>query len=295
MKQKKPKYKYTFKKPVRHKKLKRFLTVLAILVLMLAAAFIVYTCFYYEADQRALDATIFHHPDITVTRHEDHVTFEPTQVNAGLIIYPGAKIEYKAYALLAKKLAEKNILVELMKMPFNIALFDTDAADKVIPEHPDLDWYIAGHSLGGLAAGMHADKHPDEFKGIIFMASYPITDLSDNESLKGLSLLGSEDLFLSAERYAKAKEQFPVGTEEVVIEGGCHAGFGNYGAQKNDGEPSITSDEQQEITIAQIRKFIFPKEVEKEEKAKAEKAAKKKANKAKKSKKAKKTKKAVKE
>jgi len=41
-----------------------------------------------------------------------------------------------------------------------------------------------------------------------------------------------------------------------VIEGGNHAQFGNYGAQKGDGKASITADEQQEKTVEIILKFI---------------------------------------
>ena len=37
-------------------------------------------------------------------------------------------------------------------------------------------------------------------------------------------------------------------TTETVIDGGCHAGFGSYGAQKGDGAPTISAEEQQRQT-----------------------------------------------
>ena len=37
-----------------------------------------------------------------------------------------------------------------------------------------------------------------------------------------------------------------------MIEGGCHAYFGAYGAQKGDGEPSITREEQLRQTVEAI-------------------------------------------
>ena len=43
---------------------------------------------------------------------------------------------------------------------------------------------------------------------------------------------------------------------EVVIEGGCHAYFGAYGAQDGDGEPSISAEQQWEMTAQAIAEFV---------------------------------------
>ena len=45
-------------------------------------------------------------------------------------------------------------------------------------------------------------------------------------------------------------------TTEVVIEGGNHAQFGDYGIQFNDGVAKISKEEQLEITIREILKFL---------------------------------------
>ena len=44
--------------------------------------------------------------------------------------------------------------------------------------------------------------------------------------------------------------------EKYIINGGNHACFGNYGEQKGDGKATITKDEQINITVKQIVKFI---------------------------------------
>ena len=44
--------------------------------------------------------------------------------------------------------------------------------------------------------------------------------------------------------YEKYRENLPADFTEVVIPGGCHAYFGCYGAQKGDGTPEITNEEQ---------------------------------------------------
>ncbi|WP_256436434.1 alpha/beta hydrolase [Alkalibacter rhizosphaerae] len=42
----------------------------------------------------------------------------------------------------------------------------------------------------------------------------------------------------------------------VVIEGGNHAQFGNYGKQKGDPDATISSEVQQNITVEAIRDFL---------------------------------------
>ena len=44
--------------------------------------------------------------------------------------------------------------------------------------------------------------------------------------------------------------------DKVVIEGGNHAQFGDYGIQFNDGVAKISKEEQLDITIREILKFL---------------------------------------
>ena len=43
---------------------------------------------------------------------------------------------------------------------------------------------------------------------------------------------------------------------EIIIDGGCHAGFGSYGAQKGDGAPVISAEEQQRQTADALAAWI---------------------------------------
>ena len=58
----------------------------------------------------------------------------------------------------------------------------------------------------------------------------------------------SEDGVLNREKYEADRTNLPQDTTETIIDGGCHAGFGSYGAQKGDGTPSISAGEQQQQT-----------------------------------------------
>lgn len=46
-----------------------------------------------------------------------------------------------------------------------------------------------------------------------------------------ISLYGSEDGVLNREKYLDYRGNLPKSTEEIIIEGGNHAGFGSYGLQ----------------------------------------------------------------
>ena len=60
----------------------------------------------------------------------------------------------------------------------------------------------------------------------------------------------SEDGVLNRKKYEADRTNLPQATTETVIDGGCHAGFGSYGAQKGDGTPAISAEEQQQTADA---------------------------------------------
>ena len=112
-------------------------------------------------------------------------------------------------------------------------------------------WYIGGHSLGGAMAASYATSHAGELDGLVLLAAYSTQNLS-NSGLAVLSVYGSEDGVLDMEKYEQYRSNLPADTVEVVIDGGCHAGFGRYGAQDGDGTPTISSNEQIARTAEEI-------------------------------------------
>ena len=71
-----------------------------------------------------------------------------------------------------------------------------------------------------------------------------------------LSIYGSEDKVLNAEKYLEYKSNLPADFTEEVIAGGCHAYFGMYGVQKGDGVPRITNTEQILQAAAEIKDWM---------------------------------------
>lgn len=170
----------------------------------------------------------------------------------GYLIYPGGKVDERAYAPLAQLLAARGDAVAIARMPFRLAILDPDRAASIQAAHPEVTtWVLVGHSLGGTAAGMYLAGHPGEVGGIVFLASYPYRDIS-GLSVPCLSLLGERDAILGRQAYAGAEAYFPADTVEVEIPGGNHSGFGDYGLQRGDAEPAITPAEQQEQAAREI-------------------------------------------
>ena len=249
-------------------KLKKSLKWILILVLVAAVglvlAFKIYTHNYYRADvsitenfKELLSNDVHSYSD------KNGTVFIPQKykIKAVIVFYPGGKVEYTSYNGRMYELASRGYLCLLPKMPENLALLKTNAVDSLTSGYQsffdaegDLDWYLAGHSLGGVAASVHLGNTlvpadggdtedglmTSEYKGVIFCASYPAADLS-HSTLRMLSIYGSNDKVLDLTKYEESKKYWPADSEEHILRGGIHSYFGSYGIQAGDGEPEITN------------------------------------------------------
>ena len=103
----------------------------------------------------------------------------------------------------------------------------------------------------GRVACAWAGDHASAIRGIALLASYTTTDLSSCD-LSLLTVYGSNDQVLGREELAQSEPLRPQDSRVVVIEGGNHAQFGDYGAQDGDGVATIGAVEQQEQAVAAI-------------------------------------------
>ena len=232
--------------------------ILITVVAVLFAACAIYLSVYYRADMRAIEEIEFT-TELTVeseTWEDGTLVFTPEEAETGLIFYPGGKVEYLAYQPLMKAFAAEGILCVLVEMPFNLAVLDVDAADEIQEEFPEIEeWYIGGHSLGGSMAASYVADHTDEYEGLVLLASYSTAELADSR-LNVISIYGSEDEVLNREKYEKNRSNLPADFTEYVIDGGCHAYFGVYGHQEGDGTPTISNQQQIELTAQQLADWI---------------------------------------
>jgi hypothetical protein len=177
--------------------------------------------------------------------------YEPaTAPTAGLVLVPGARVDPRAYAVLASRIAEKGFRVVVLKCPFDLALLCPDAPSAYVDG--SLPWAVGGHSLGGVVAAEYAATHPD-VDGLVLWASYPLEDMSGRTGLAVTTIGGSEDALSTPEKIDERMPLLPPATVRVEIPGGIHSFFGDYGLQPGDGTATTTREQaQDEIVTATV-------------------------------------------
>lgn len=235
------------------------ITLLVILLIMISLAVVcaVYLSDYYHASKAAMNALDIPPAALEIRQSEERIDVIPQDPIAGMIFYPGGKVQYESYVPLLEACAEKGILCVMPKMPGNLAVLDMNAADGLSEAYPQIQaWYLGGHSLGGTIAANYAASHSEQYSGLILLASYSTEDLKQSE-LRVITIYGSEDGVLNMKRLESCRSNLPTDAEELVIEGGCHAYFGSYGDQDGDGTPTISRESQIQQTAEAIQSFIL--------------------------------------
>lgn len=226
--------------------LKKILIGIFVVILICIGGFFIYTSDYYHAKD-------YEASNIKIEQQDDYTIYGDTNSKTGLIFYPGGKVEAKSYEPILSSLAEKGICVVLIDMPFNLAVFDSNAADGVIDKFNNIqNWYIGGHSLGGAMAASYAANNQDKLEGLILLAAYPTKEIN----IPVLSIYGSEDGVLNKEKYSDSIKNAN-NLSEIVIDGGNHAQFGNYGEQEGDNSAKISNQKQWNKTVNEILNFII--------------------------------------
>ena len=92
------------------------------------------------------------------------------------------------------------------------------------------------------------------------------TDLAARRDLEVVNVMASEDEICSPKKGAVLKyvgglvedtfKMLPKSTRRVVIKGGNHAGFGDYGIQAYDGERTISLEDQQSQVAKHLVAFL---------------------------------------
>jgi len=200
-------------------------------------------------------------PEVVVTDRDGWIILGPRSVptrSVGLVFYPGGLVSPEAYLKALSPLAADGWTVAVPRMPFDLAFFDAEKGLQVRRIVPGVGrWAVGGHSLGGVASALAVKKDPRFFSGLVFFASYApdSADLSAL-SLPVLSISGTADGLSTPAKIRAADHLLPTGTEHLVLEGGNHAQFADYGPQRSDGTATLTRDEQQRQVADAVRIFL---------------------------------------
>ena len=196
--------------------------------------------------------------DAQVTVNLDKfVAFQPAnkKTTTAFIFYPGERVDYRSYAVPLHRIAAEGYLVILLPVRLNLALLDVNAADRAISAFPTIrHWVVGGHSLGGVAASLYASKHND-IDGLVLWASYPSDDSLKNSAMKVISIYGTQDIS-GVTAFEDSRALLPLNAHYVVIQGGNHAQFGDYGIQPGDNEATIPRVDQQKQVVDATAQFL---------------------------------------
>ncbi len=192
--------------------------------------------------------------EVTIKEDSDIWVITPKEKSkADLIFYTGGLVEEKAYIYnLAKVAAQETITIYIPKILLNLAFLDISIPNKVIKQYNLKKIYVAGHSLGGVAACYYTKDNKDKVLGLVMMASYcdkPIQDFKGDV----LSMVGSNDNVVQFAKKDEADKLLPEQSQVATIPDMNHGQFGNYGDQKGDKKPAIPNDQATQEILGQMQ------------------------------------------
>ena len=203
-------------------------------LLVTIVSFLTWFHIVLPADRGAMDA-FFANEEISVVAENGLILATPTgpSTNEGLVFYPGTKVDPYAYLPTFEGLIAQGLTVVVVEPLFNMALFDTTPLSDATSLAPGItQWFVGGHSSGGVRACMVADD--PAVSGVVLMASFCANDLSATD-LTILQLFGDKDGLIDPVAVAEASALLPISNVEYTLAGANHASFGAYGPQGGDG------------------------------------------------------------
>lgn len=226
------------------------ISILSLFIIIVFGLFVYSRGSYKALDQMYQEVDLLDTLEIATINDFDQISFLVENPIKNIVIVPGGKVKPESYMYLAINLAVQGYDVTIVKTVFNLAILTPNYGARFLKE--DMDNVVIGHSLGGTVASLFSSK-AEEVSDLIFLASYPISVVTD----KNVLIITAEfDKVLDLEGIEESRKYLPEDVVEYEILGGNHAQFGWYGLQKGDGVASITTKEQQDIIIVQIIDFI---------------------------------------
>jgi pimeloyl-ACP methyl ester carboxylesterase len=203
---------------------------------------------------------------VTVRRDDAILAFLPATAPArtALIFICGSDVAAEGYAALLRPVANAGYPVLIVRLPYRRAFLHIhqpivfDRVRQVIAVHPDItNWVLSGHSLGGALSVLFAHAELARVAGLVLIATTYPTDV-DLSSLRipVTQIYASRDGLAGPEKAMASRRLLPAHTRSVEIDGGNHAQFGRYGEQAFDGVATISREEQEALTRAEIIRLL---------------------------------------
>ena len=230
--------------------LKKIILVIAALVVVMIAGLWIYSMDSYEPLEKMHEAIDQIDQAYIKTEDFNEITFTVDEPKMHILFLPGGKVEPESYEYLAISLAIDGYNVTIAKPLFNLAILTPNYFNRFLSE--TMDNVVIGHSLGGTVGSMISSSN-ELVSHVVFLASYPIYDVSDKEVL---IITAENDSVLDSSKIEENIDFLGENHQNIEINGGNHAQFGWYGDQKGDGQATIDTITQQDLIITEIISFI---------------------------------------
>lgn len=203
---------------------------------------------------------------VVIEEIDGDLRFLPTTRHAGdktpLLFFPGAMVAPAAYAPLARALALRGHVVVIAALPMRGAFgggedtaFLHRTHDMATRHGPR--WVVAGHSKGGKIAALYARTFPDSVAALALVGTSHPRDISlADASYPVVQLLADRDPLASLERADRNRHNLPVSTSRIVVPGGNHSQFGDYGFQPGDRTARITRTAQRTVVVETLAQAL---------------------------------------
>lgn len=175
----------------------------------------------------------------------------------GLIFYPGALVDPRAYAPLVRAVASAGHSAFLVELPKRGAFGGADdprvleRTRAVMNANPAVtDWVIAGHSKGAVVTSSMAHRRLPKLAGVVLIGTTHPRDVDlSTLTIPVVKVVGTRDGVAPMHRSNENRHLLPANTRWVEVEGGNHSQFAWYGFQPGDKTSRISRADQQRITI----------------------------------------------
>lgn len=223
--------------------------------LTVTAVFIAWSLVAYRADPEA-EAASATDDAVTVTYTDGIWQFHPVtrSKSSTLIFFPGALVDPRAYAPLARSVAEAGYPVSLVELPRRGAFGGAESPElrtriaTALASTPDEhSVVVGGHSRGAVVASALSAREPGPAGVVLIGTSHPRdVDLSTLD-VPVTKIVGTRDGLASPEEVEQNASLLPAQTRWVWVAGGNHSQFGWYGFQPMDRRPGISAADQRRI------------------------------------------------
>ncbi|MEX2283778.1 MAG: alpha/beta family hydrolase [Gemmatimonadota bacterium] len=183
-----------------------------------------------------------------------------SDTTASLVFFPGALVDPRAYAPIARAAAARGHPAFIVELPRRGAFGGADDSelgmrlDRVLrDQQTSRPWVAAGHSRGGVVVSNLALRAPAGLAGIVLIGTSHPRDIDlSSITIPTTKIVGTKDGLASRAEVEQNRERLPPTTRWIWIEGGNHSQFGWYGFQPGDRPAAISAAEQRTIMINAI-------------------------------------------